>query len=174
MAADDQTEEQNENVKDTRVGKKRIALLALAGLLIVALSVGGTLVAVKLFGPDTTEESEQAPASGEALPKPAIYYPIKPPITASFSVRGRQRYLQAEITLMMREDDALSAVELHQPMLRNALVMIINGATYEEIQTAEGKELLRQQCLQELRRLLEQEIGKPGIEQVLFTNFVMQ
>jgi flagellar FliL protein len=34
--------------------------------------------------------------------------------------------------------------------------------------------LLRQLALEELRKRLEAEIGKPGIEQVLFTSFVMQ
>jgi len=52
--------------------------------------------------------------------------------------------------------------------------MLIGGQLYEEIQTAEGKELLRQQCLQELQKIMQEEIGKPGVEQVLYTNFVMQ
>ena len=52
--------------------------------------------------------------------------------------------------------------------------MIMAGQTYQEVQTAEGKEYMRQQCLMALRENLEAEIGKPGIEQVLFTNLVMQ
>ena len=59
-------------------------------------------------------------------------------------------------------------------MIRNSLVLLIGGQIFSEIQTAEGKELLRQQCLQEVQRLLEKEIGKPGVEQVLFTSFVIQ
>lgn len=173
MADDDQEENQNDDGKKAGAGKKRIAFLGVAALLIIALSVGGTLLAVQMLGTKSDDGDSQMSPSEDAA-KPAIYYPIKPPITATFSVRGRQRYLQAEITLMMRDGDVLNAVELHRPMLRNALVMLISGATYEELQTAEGKELLRQQCLQELQRLLEQEIGRPGIEQVLFTNFVMQ
>ena len=106
--------------------------------------------------------------------KPAIYYPINPPIIVNFDARGRQRFLQAELALMTRDTDVVSAIELHMPMIRNSLILLIGGHLYEELQTAEGKELLRQQCLQELQRLMQQEIGKPGIEQVLFTNFVMQ
>jgi flagellar FliL protein len=82
--------------------------------------------------------------------------------------------LQAELTLMTRDGSVIGAVELHQAMIRNSLIMLIGGKSFEDLQTAEGKELLRQDCLQEIQRLLQQEIGKPGIEQVLFTDFVMQ
>jgi len=82
--------------------------------------------------------------------------------------------MQASVTLLVREDDVIPAIELHMPMVRNALNMIMGSQVYEDVQTAEGKELMRQQCLQELQRLIEEEIGKPGVEQVLFTNLVLQ
>lgn len=155
------------------IGRKRLFLLILLGLLVIALSIGGTLLAIHIISP--SEEAFSEPEVAVDLPPPpAIYYPLKPPIIVNFSVKGRQRFLQAELTLMTRENDVVSAVQLHQPMIRNALVLLIGGKEYAEIQSAEGKELLRQQCLQEIQRLLQQEIGKPGIEQVLFTNFVMQ
>lgn len=174
MADENQADDTTEEKPAAKGGKKRLVLLIVLGLVIVAISVGGTLLGIKMLAPQPEDAAQTDLDPAEAPPKPAIYYPIKPPITASYSVRGRQRYLQAELTLMMREGDVLSAIELHQPMLRNALLMLISGATYDELQTAEGKELLRQRCLQEIQRLLEREIGKPGVEQVLFTNFVMQ
>lgn len=173
MAEEKQTE-QNAAAEAASGGKKRLVILAVLALLIVGLSVGGTLMALQYFAEPVVETTEVPEEVLNPLPKPAIYYPIKPAITVNFSVKGRQRYLQAELTLMTREDDVISAIELHLPMIRNAMVMLIGGQSFSEIQTAEGKELLRQQCLQELQRLLEQEINKPGIEQVLFTNFVMQ
>lgn len=177
MAEEDQTEEEKSQEGKSEAGsKKKLLLLISIGLAIVGLSVGGTLLALNFLGGpaseqvDVPEDTEPAP---EPLP-PAIYYPIKPPIIVNFDDRGRQRYLQAELTLMTRDSDIISTIELHMPMIRNGLIMLIGGQLYEDIQTAEGKELLRQQCLQELQRIMEREIGKPGIEQVLFTNFAMQ
>lgn len=155
------------------LNKKRLIIFGALGLLVIALSVGGTLLAIKLLYPQEEEILPVAEAP-EPPPQPAIYYPLKPPIVVNFSVKGRQRFLQAELTLMTRENDVISAIELHQPMIRNALLLLMGGQAYAEIQSAEGKELLRQQCLQEIQRLLKEEIGKPGIEQVFFTNFVMQ
>lgn len=157
---------------------KKMLLLALLALIIIGLSVGGTLFALKMLSdePEVMGEDGEA-AEGEdvvEVKKEAIYYPLKPPIIVNFDARGRQRFMQAEITLLTRDTDVIPAIELHMPMIRNALVILIGGQHYEDVQTAEGKELMRIQCLEELQMLLEKEIGKPGVEQVLFTNLVMQ
>ncbi len=161
-----------DNQEKPRSGKKKLILLSAALLGVIVISVGGTVAALKLLAPPPPppETAENA----QPTQTPAIYYPLKPALLVNFDVRGRQRFLQAELTLMTRDGSVISAVELHQAMIRNALIMLIGGKSFEDLQTAEGKELLRQDCLQEIQRLLQQEIGNPGIEQVLFTDFVMQ
>ncbi|WP_075185522.1 flagellar basal body-associated FliL family protein [Teredinibacter haidensis] len=172
----DEDENGNEQSEDGAEGggKKKLILLIVLALIIAGISVGGTLAALKFFAPSPQELADGNTEEVEPPPIPAIYYPIKPAIIVNFDVKGRQRYLQAELTLLIRDDDVVSAVELHMPKVRNGLNLLIGGQLYEELQTAEGKELLRQQCLQELQRIMQEEIGKPGVEMVLFTNFVMQ
>lgn len=157
-------------------GLKRIIILAVVCLVIVGISVGGTLTVLKMTQPPAVpvEGEEGAAEPVEEVKKDAIYFPIKPEIIVNYTARGRQRYLRTDITLLIRDVDVIAAIETHMPMIRNTLNMIIGGQVYQEIQTAEGKELMRQQCLQALRKNLEAEIGKPGIEEVLFTSFVMQ
>ncbi|GAA5316916.1 MAG: flagellar basal body-associated protein FliL [Candidatus Pelagadaptatus aseana] len=163
-------------------GKKKLIMLIVIGLLLVGLSVGDTLVALKFMGGDAPSAeqmaADQAAAEAEAAEAtkqlPAIYYPLKPTIIVNFNARGKQRYLQADVSLMVRENDVVAAIEEHSTMLQHGLLMLFSGQDYTELQTAEGKELLRQLALEEVQRLLEQEIGKKGVEQVLFTNFVMQ
>ncbi|WP_018275844.1 flagellar basal body-associated FliL family protein [Teredinibacter turnerae] len=175
--ADADNDTQDENAEDGGGGKKKLIMLVVLGLVIAGLSVGGTLAALKLLTPPPpVEEGAEDAAAEEPTPPPApaIYFPIKPELIVNFNVRGRQRYLQAELTLLVREEDVIAAIELHMSKIRNNLILLIGGEVYEELLTAEGKELLRQRCLQELQDVMQQEIGKPGIEQVLFTNFVMQ
>ena len=163
-------------------GKKKIILLAVVGLLLIGLSVGGTLVALKFFGGDTASEvaaegeegATEAAEVEEEIKAPAIYYPLKPTIIVNFNARGKQRYMQAGISLLIRDNDVVAAVEEHSVMLQHGLLMLFSSQDYTELQTAEGKEVLRQKALAEIQRLLEQEIGQPGVEQLLFTNLVMQ
>lgn len=173
-------------------GKKKLIIFIVLGLVLIGASVGGTLFALGFFDEAKTEQTDEGEGEGEensaeaeegeeggemeaAEPTPsAIYLPLKPAIIINFESRGRQRYLQVDVTLMMRTDQALSAAELHMPMIRNALVMLFSGQIYEELQTPEGKELVRQLALEEVQTMMDREIGEPGVEQVLFTNFVMQ
>lgn len=176
MAEDDNEQQDQEKPAGGLGNKKKLLLLIGLAVIVAGLSVGGTLAVLSLIGGDEPEQIEEEVVEEEApvVERAAIYYPLKPPIVVTYEVRGRQRYAQADITLLTRDEQVVATIETHMPMIRDALVMIIGGKIFEEVQTAEGKELLRQECLQELQRLIEKEIGTPGIEQVLFTNFVMQ
>lgn len=172
MAADDE-QQQDENEKESG-GKSKLLLLVIIGLVLVGVSVGGTIAALS-FLKDDPEPVEAAEAEEVAPPpKPAIYYPLKPEYIVNIDARGRRRYLRLDITVLTRDDDVIAAIETHRATVDNTVNLIAGGQLFEEIQTAEGKEFLRLQLLQELQSVFEKEIGKPGIEQVLFTNFVMQ
>ncbi|ODS22997.1 flagellar basal body-associated protein FliL [Candidatus Endobugula sertula] len=163
-------------------GKKKIIIFVVLAVVLIGVSIGGTLFAVQMMTPELETAAvlndDGKPSSSETeetnIKKPAIYLPLKPPIIVNFQARGRQRFLQAEITLMAREDDVIEAVKIHMPMIRNSLILLFGGQIYEELQTEAGRELLRQQALEELQAVMEQEMGKPGIERLLFTNLVMQ
>lgn len=176
----------DENTADDeqpKSGKKKIILFAVLGILLIGLSVGGTLVAVKFLSPapepEVVLDEDGNPIDPEqdleeVVKSPAIYFPLKPPLIVNYEARGRQRFLQAEVSVMSRDSEVIEAVELHMPRIRNSLILLFSGQVYEEMQTDEGREILRQQVLAEMQNIMEEEIGKPGIERVLFTNLVMQ
>ncbi|MBU2887229.1 flagellar basal body-associated FliL family protein [Gilvimarinus agarilyticus] len=177
MAEEDQEGGEAGAEPKTAGSKKKWIIIALILLLLIGVSVAVTLYL--LNGSEDDEElltDEVAEEIEEEAPEiqPAIYYPMKPDFTTNYEVRGRQRYMQLHVTLMLRNNDVVAALELHMPALRNAMVMLLRNQDYQELQTAEGKELLRQQALLKIQQVLEKEIGEPGIEQVLFTNMVLQ
>lgn len=184
MAEDERDEEETTPEEEGGIGWKKITLLVVICLLLVGASVVGTMFALGLLGSpadevaaeiqaseEPEEEAEEKSAGADAR---ALYFPLKPAIVVNFQARGRQRFLQAEVTLMTRDRAVIDAIETHMPMIRNSLILLFGGQEYEELQTVEGKENLRQQALVKIQELLEEEIGKPGVEQVLFTNLVMQ
>ena len=87
---------------------------------------------------------------------------------------ARRRKAKISLSVMTREPDTVDAVQTHLPLIKNSLVMLFSGELYEDLQTAEGRELLRQKTLMAIQDLLKEEIGKPGIDQVLFEDFIMQ
>ncbi len=175
-------EEENKGAEEKPSGgKKKLIIFIVLAIVLIGASIGGTLVAVKMLSPEpeVVQEFDEdgnpiTSAEEEEVKGPAIYFPLKPALIVNYDVRGRQRFLQAEISVMTREEDVVNAVEIHMPMMRNNLILLFSGQTYDELQTDEGRELLKQDSLKELQNILEQEIGKPGIEKILFTNFVMQ
>lgn len=120
------------------------------------------------------EPEAQAAQAAQAAKAPAMYFPIQPAFVVNFQARGRTRYLQVDVTIMTRNPMVFDAIQMNLPLIKNRLVMLFGSGIYEELQTDEGKELMRQQALESLQKLMQQEIGTSEIEQVLFTNFVMQ
>ncbi|WP_101760505.1 flagellar basal body-associated FliL family protein [Oceanicoccus sp. KOV_DT_Chl] len=183
MAEDNEDQENNEEgagVKEKKPlnPKVKLIIIIVAALLVVVATVGGTLYMLGFFDTSDSEELEVDEEVAEAVvdnkPSPAMYFPIKPAFIVNYPDKGRQRYLQVEVTVLTRDMDVFNAMQIHSPLIKNRLVMLLGGEVYQELQTAEGKELLRQKVLEAMQGIMEQELGKTGIEEVLFTNFVMQ
>lgn len=180
MAEDEErelTEEEQAEADRKAKRKQRIMLIVLA-VVLVLLSVGVTLGLLHFLVEDEAESAEVETVVEEAPPEPAsqqaIYYPLNEKLVVNYNVRGRQRFLQVEISLMFRDNAVAAAIEKHMPRIRNDLIMLMSGQEFEDLQTPEGRELLRQDALRSIQAILQEEIGQPGIEQVLFTSFVMQ
>jgi flagellar FliL protein len=52
--------------------------------------------------------------------------------------------------------------------------MLFSGQEPSVLNTREGKEQLRTDALAEIQKVMKAETGKPAVESVFFTSFVMQ
>ena len=68
---------------------------------------------------------------------------------------------------------ALAAADVHMPLIRSQLVMVLGSSDFMQLQTPEGRQTLADSMLQTVNQVLEQE-GEPAIDRVLFRNFVVQ
>src|SRR5450830_2003964 len=152
-------------------GKLKLILLIVLGLVLaIGASVGGTWYIMH------SGASKPAPAAETAsnVKQPAIFEPMLPAFVANFNQSGRQRYMQVSITLLARNQADLDALKVHMPVIRNNLVMLFSGQTYETLATPVGQELLRQKATASVQEVAQKEVGKVVVEQLLFTNFVLQ
>ena len=153
---------------------KLIILIAVVVLLAVGLSVGATWFFLSK-GDSAAEQQAQASAEPAVpLKQPAIYEELSPAFVVNFTQKGRARYMQVSVALMARDQVALDALKVHMPVLRNRLVMLFSSQDFDALMTPVGKEMLRQQATASVQELAEKETGKTTVEQVLFTNIVLQ
>lgn len=166
----------SEEVKDPAVkgkGKlKFIIIIVVALLLAIGASVGGTWFFLHKSAAKTEDHPAEAAAPTGKVP--AIYEPMAPAFVVNLDQNGRQRYLQVSITLMTRDKAGLDALKVHMPVIRNNLVMLFSGQSFDALATPIGQEMLRQKATASVQEVAQKEVGKLVVDQLLFTNFVLQ
>lgn len=149
-------------------GALKLVLMVLVAVLIGGGAAGGALYFVLGNDPAATD------ATAADTQRPLIYRALEPELLGNIEGPGRIRFVQVGVVMAMRDPKVREAVDQHSPVIRNDLIMLLSGKTYEDLNSAEGKETTRQEMLQTIREVLERSTGNPGVESIYFTSFVMQ
>ncbi|WP_095195716.1 flagellar basal body-associated protein FliL [Pseudomonas sp. Irchel 3A7] len=159
-------------VKDpaTKGKIKLIIVIVLALLLAIGLSVGATWYFMHSAQSKPAAAAEIAPVGKQ----PAIFESMAPAFVANYNQNGRQRYMQVSITMLARNQGDLDALKIHMPVIRNNLVMLFSGQDFATLASPVGQEMLRQKATASVQEVAQKELGKVVVEQLLFTNFVLQ
>ena len=119
-------------------------------------------------------DSANAAKSNGAMKGKAIFYTIRPVFVVNFQDSRRVKFLQVNVDVMARDDSVIDDVMDNLPIIKNDLVQLFSSQSYDDLKTSEGKEHLRQEAIATVQSILRKETGRPGIEEILFTSFVMQ
>lgn len=145
--------------------------------LMLASQLVGPMVACKVMRdvtPGCPELPEPTEEEARANLGPPIYLALDPPMVVSFEDQNAIRFLQVTVEVMSRDEEGIEAVTTHIPLIRNNLLMLMGGRSLTDLTNTEGKEALRKAALEEVRSILKRNIGKPGIDDLYFTSFVVQ
>ncbi len=163
--------------------KKKLILLGAIGLVLLLVAGGGTWFALSKMGGKSEASAEgaaaeehpaEAAAEEHGEKKKSVYQALDPAFLANYQVDGRTHYLQMAIAVMAREDEGVASIQTHMPLVRNRIVMLLSGETFAQLQGDEGRVELQKKILAAIQEIMQKETGKPQIEQVYFTTFVMQ
>jgi flagellar FliL protein len=110
---------------------------------------------------------------GEEAAKALVFYAIDPPLVVNFEDGAAVRFLQITMELMARDPKAIESVKNNIPLIRNNLLLLMSNRDYKTLMSREGKEKLRLEALAEVQAVQKKENG-PGIDDLLFTSFVVQ
>jgi flagellar FliL protein len=199
----------------------KIILIVVAVLLLIGLSVGGTLVATGFFNKKPKEavdaqldklegqgDGHGAPAAdGHAAPaadshgKPAVdshgkpaaepegkelaspegeaerwkfnYYAFEKPLLSN--VASSRKVMQVTLTVMTHYDDrVIKNLKTHELALRAGILDVMRQKTEADLLRPDFRKALAEDLRLVINSLLEKYEGFGGIEEVMFTEFVVQ
>lgn len=146
---------------------------------LVIVGGGGAAAALFLLGGDDSAETEEA-ASAEPVRAEAIYTKVrtmggKPMFVVTLqSQDNRPHYMQLYVEAKSRDQAVHDALTLHMPLIVSRLNNLYSTQDFRELQSLEGKLALQDSSTDLVREIMQEKIGKPGVETILFTNMVMQ
>ncbi len=154
---------------DQKSAKTKWIVIALASILVllVGAAAGLYFTGTIQFGKAQAQQAAPAPS------KQAYFYELEPFIV-NFPPNETARLLQVGFSLLSFDEKTAQALKQHTPMLRNNVLLLLARSRPEELQSAAGKEALRQKALQEIEKLLAEQAQGGSLEAVFFTQFVMQ
>jgi len=114
-------------------------------------------------------------AKEDAAPK-VNYITLSPPFVGNYGLDGtaKLKVYKADIALRVTGDEATKAVKANEPLIRNQLVALFAQQTTETMNNVEAKEKLRQEALKQTQQIMNDETGKPVVEDLLFNNLIIQ
>jgi flagellar FliL protein len=132
-------------------------------------------IVLALALPTAVMANEAAKEGENAAPKVA-YIGMTPPFVGNYALDGgpKLHVYKADIALKVTGTEAEAAVKRQDPLLRNQLVALFAQQTSDSMSNVEGKEKLRQEALKQLQQVMNDEEGKPIVEDLLFNNLIVQ
>lgn len=123
------------------------------------------------------EEAEEAAEEAETEENRITDYIEMEPafITNVGPAEGKISYLKAMVSLRASSATTRPAVEAHMPRIRHELVMLFGEQTdLDRISGNEGRQYLSQTARERINAVLEAQQTGEQIDEVLFTEFVIQ
>lgn len=119
-------------------------------------------------------QEEKKEEEGEKAAPKVMYVGIIPALVGNYSSGMKMKFYKADIALKVTGSEAEEKVKYHEPLIRNQLVQLFSQQTDETLGSMDAKEKLRQEALKQVQQVLEQEEGKPYVEDLLFNNLILQ
>jgi len=83
-------------------------------------------------------------------------------------------YVKTDITLRIQGAEAHEAAMYHLPAIRHEVVMLLSRQSEESMATGSGRDAVRAAAKVEINRLLAEEESEAAVEDVMFTNLLLQ
>ncbi|MBE3792681.1 flagellar basal body-associated protein FliL [Vibrio parahaemolyticus] len=158
---------------DAPKGKSKLLIIIIA---VVVLLGGGGAAAFFLMGSDDSAQAAEAGSqqTQAAAANPIAYVNLPQPFIFNVTGDRRDRLVQIKAQLMVRGSENEQLARYHSPLVESSLLSTFASATVEQLRSPTGRVELRDRASEDIKAALNAAVGKPVIEKVLFTDFVIQ
>ena len=118
-----------------------------------------------------------AQAAGGGSSKPVEgpgYLPLKPAFVVNIQDGKRSRFLQVEMQLKLSDMTQSEKISHHDSIIRHTMLMLLSSQEATGLYSTTGKERLRVKALEGIRTALKGEFKNLPIDDLYFTNFIIQ
>lgn len=110
----------------------------------------------------------------KVIPKYPDYVSFGPSLIVNLASKHFPAFMRVEIEFYVLGFEDADVIKQFGPVIRDRLITLFGGRDMEILQSAAGREALREETLEVLRETLLRFANRPAIEDLYFTSFVMQ
>lgn len=138
----------------TQAKTSKLTVILLVVLIILVLVMGGIGAWYFLSKDDGGESTASEDGAAAKELKPLLYQTMVPEFVVNFGPGSKVRYLQVDLQIATRSEEALAAVNTYRPVLRNDILVLLSGLSFEELSERSGKEALQKQLLNVTNKII--------------------
>jgi len=151
---------------------KKLIIMIVAAVILLAVGGGVTFFLVK--GDSSKGEKVEHVDEEAEVHKEKLYFDMSKPIVVDFPKGAAAQHGRITVSMLVEGPEAIAVLKKNEPMIRNNLLMLIGAQDAANLNTREGKEMLRKAMLDDVTAVLVKMAGKGQVEEIFFTSFVMQ
>ena len=169
-------EQQELKLDGANSSKKTKLIIIIAGVVVFLALVGG--LAFFLGGSSEKEAvaTQALPKPGQAMPGAKIVHYIKfdQPFIVTLNTRPRERMLQVYVAVVVSDEQNISLAQINSLIIKSVLNETFTSIDPSLYNDKDGRAQVKKICLENVQNAMRDETGSAVVDQVLFTNFVMQ
>lgn len=135
----------------------------------IALSLLILCLGMAPIGAFASKDKKDAAAATSPYPG---YMAVEPPLIINLA--SPRRYLRLSVQFYIETQSDADLVTLHMPRLRDRMITLLGGRDGEQLMSAEARDQLRIELLENLRKVMMEQTGRPAISALYFTDFIVQ
>lgn len=171
--AKEEKKEAVEGEEEGSSGKKKMIMIIVGAILLVGIAVGATVFLIGGNSAEGTDEIAEAEEPEEVKGDP-VYIEVKPAFTVNLDPNDPVGFLQVSIQILTFNEEVGKEIETHLPLIKNNLFTLFGLQKSADLRSPEGKVKLQSEVLIAVQDVIDK-YGEGGkVDNVFFTNFVMQ